>query len=242
MWWEGYNQLVAALAYYATVMAIALPLTLKWRTPYVLTSLYIASYAICQYLSPKLTWFKLAEGLGWVVPGGNVPFVATVALMDLIVITWGLGVARQVIVAGLLVQVLIYVANTLVYLTPDPFAGFEWKSYVYLASARVAVASPLAYLAAEMINAHLTWVFRRVPWKRTVYSDPVALTVDTLVFIPAAFYGVVPSGVLTDMIVGLSLLKIALIPLNLLVVYVNRVFVEPSLVGAYGQASGRRPV
>lgn len=234
MWWENYNQLIAALIYYAVVMSLAIPLTLKWRTPYVLTSFYIASYVLCQYLSPKLTWFKLTDDVGWVVPGGNIPFVATIALMDLIVITWGLKIARQVIVAGFLAQILIYVANTLTYLTPDPFPGFEWKEYVYVASARVAIASPIAYLIAEMVNAHLTWVFRRIPWKRTIYSDPIALTVDTIIFIPIAFYGAVPNEVLTNMVLGLTLLKLILIPLNLLVIYVNRIYVEPKLVDTHG--------
>lgn len=232
MLWEYYNQIIAAVLYYAVVMAISIPLTIRWKNPYVLISLYIASYVICQYLSPKLTFFKLVEGLSWIVPGGNVPFVATVAIMDLIVVSWGLRLARQVIIAGFLTQVILYLANALTYLTPDPFPGFEWKSYVYLTSARVAVASPIAYLIAELINAHLTWIFRRIPWKRTVYSDPIALTVDTLIFIPIAFYGVVPSNVLTEMIIGLSILKALLIPLNLLVIYVNRVFVEPKLVTA----------
>ncbi len=230
--WEYYNQIIAAVVYYAAVIAIAVPLTIRWRGPYVLISLYIASYVICQYLSPKLTVFTLMKGISWIVPGGNVPFVATVAIMDLIVVSWGLKLARQVIVAGFLTQVMLYLANALTYLTPDPFPGFEWKSYVYLTSARVAIASPIAYLIAELINAYLTWIFRGIPWKRTVYSDPIALTVDTLIFTPIAFYGVVSLDVLMEMIVGLSIIKVMLIPLNLLVIYVNRVLVEPRLVAA----------
>jgi hypothetical protein len=222
--WVWFNQLVGALLFYALALAIAVPLTLRWRTPYVLASLYIASYVIAQYTSPKLTTFAV-----WVVPGGNFPFVATIALMDLIVVNWGLSVARQVIVAGFLAQILLYAANMITTATPDPFPGFEWKSEVYGLSARVAIASPIAYLVAEMVNAQLTWIYRRVWWARTLYSDPIALIVDTLIFIPIAFYGAVPLEVLIDMIVGLSALKLALIPLNLIAVYTARRLIEGRL-------------
>ena len=224
--WVWFNQVVGATLYYALVLAIAVPLTLRWRSPYVLASLYIASYVISQYTSPKLTTFAF-----WIVPGGNFPFVATVALMDLIVVYWGLGVARQVILAGFLSMILLYAANMFTVYTPDPFPGFEWKHDVYGVSGRIALASPIAYLVAEMVNAQLTWVYRRVWWARTLYSDPVALTVDTLIFVPIAFYGEVPLGTLVDMVVGLTALKLTFIPLNLLAVYTARKAIEEQLLG-----------
>jgi len=233
--WVWFNQVVGALLFYALALAIAIPLTLRWRTPYVLASLYIASYVIAQYTSPKLTTFAI-----WIVPGGNFPFVATIALMDLIVVYWGLSVARQVIVAGFLAQILLYAANMITIATPDPFPGFEWKSEVYGLSARIAIASPIAYLVAEMVNAQLTWIYRRVWWARTLYSDPIALIVDTLIFIPIAFYGAVPLEVLIDMIVGLSALKLTLIPINLTAVYTTRRLIEGKLK-VTSQQSQHRP-
>ena len=225
--WVWFNQVIGALAYYALALGIAAPLTLRWRSPHALSALYIASYVIAQYTSPKLTTFAL-----WVVPGGNFPFVATVALMDLIVVYWGLSVARQVIVAGFFAQILLYAANMVTIYTPDPFEGFEWKHSVYALSARVAIASPIAYLAAELVNAQLTWIYRRVWWARTLYSDPIALTIDTLIFVPLAFYGEVPLETLVDMVVGLTALKLTLIPVNLAAVYTARRILEGKLPGA----------
>ncbi len=223
--WVWFNQLIGAMLYYTLVLVIVVPLTLRWRSPYVLISFYIASYTIAQYTSPKLTTFAY-----WVVPGGNFPFVATIVLMDVIVVYWGLSLARQVIIAGFLAQLLLYLANMLTIVTPDPFPGFEWKLSVYALSARIAIASPIAYLVAEMVNAQLTWIYRRMWWARTMYSDPIALIVDTLVFIPIAFYGETPLEVLLDMIVGLTALKLAFIPLNLLAVYTTRRVVEEQLI------------
>ncbi|MDM7275008.1 MAG: queuosine precursor transporter [Thermoprotei archaeon] len=222
--WVWFNQVLGAAVYYALVLLIVVPLTLRWRSPYVAASLYIASYVIAQYTSPRLTTF-----MWWVVPGGNIPFVATVALMDIIVVYWGLTIARQVIIAGFLAQILLYAANIITVHTPPGIPGVESLDPVYSVAGRVAVASPIAYLIAEMVNAQLTWVYRRIWWARTVYSDPIALTVDTLIFIPIAFYGEVPTDTLTDMILGLTALKITLIPLNLLAIYASRKTLEEQL-------------
>jgi uncharacterized integral membrane protein (TIGR00697 family) len=219
--WAWFNQIIDALVYYLAVLSIAVPLTLRWRSPLVLASLYVASYTISQYTSAKLTSF-----LWFTVPGGNVSFVATVVLMDLIVVLYGPGTARIVILSGFLSQILLLLANFLTINTPDVGSEYGWKWAVYGVSARVALASPLAYLASETLNAHLTWVYRRIWWARTMYSDPISLTIDTLIFIPIAFYGEVSQEILFDMIVGLALLKLTLIPINLFAVYIARRFIE----------------
>jgi len=224
--WEALNQPALAVAYYLAVLCVLLPMAKRWRSPYPFAVLYTASYVVAQYTSPKLTYF-----FKWVVPGGNVPFVATIALMDVIVVVWGLSVARQVIVAGFLAQVLLTATNALTLLTPSPPWLDVGAAKQFLGtSARVAIASPVAYLACELLNAYVTWRFRRVWWMRTMYSDPLALFVDTLVFTPLAFYGSVPSGVLLDMVVGLTALKLSLIPVNLMAVYLVRATVERALL------------
>lgn len=218
-YWAWGNQIVSAMVYYAIMIAVIVPLTRRWQSPNLIIAMYIGSYVISQYTSPRLTLFG-----PWIVPGGNISFVATVALMDLLVVYWGLALARQVIVSGFLVQLLLYVANLLVLQTPRPFEELQSIEQVYSLSARIAIASPIAYLVAENVNALLTWLYRRVWWARALYSDPIALAVDTLIFVPIAFYGEVPTDVLVEMIVGLTLLKIAFIPFNLLAIYVARRF------------------
>ncbi|MEM1939454.1 MAG: queuosine precursor transporter [Acidilobaceae archaeon] len=222
--WIWLNQIIGALIYYLLVLAIVIPFTLHWKSPVILVSAYIGSYVIAQYTSPLLTFFG-----PWIVPNGNIPFVATIALMDIIVVRWGLSFARQVIIAGFLVQILLFATNYYILLTPRPFEELMVLESVYTVSGRVAIASPIAYLAAENVNALVTWIYRRIWWARTLYSDPIALTIDTLIFIPIAFYGAVDILTLINMIIGLALLKIALIPFNLLVVYVNRRFIEDKL-------------
>jgi len=217
-----YNQLIGALVYYAIAMLLVIPLLRYTRSPYPLIVFYIASYTVSQYVASKQTIFA-----SFVVPAGVIPFAATLALMDLIVVYYGLSVARQVIFAGFLAQILVYTANYIVLYTPDPFEGFDWKYYVFATSARIAIASPIAYLVTELINAQITWIYRRLWWARTLYSDPIALIIDTFIFIPLAFYGIIPLEVLTTMIIGQTALKLSMIPLNMAVIYINRKLVEP---------------
>lgn len=220
--WAQINQLVLALAYYAIMLVLLVPLLLRYRNIAIVAAFYIGSYVMSQYLSPKFTYF-----LGWVVPNGNFCFVSTVALMDAIVVTAGLSFARQVIYAGFLVQVLLMASNALVAASPSPeWVNEEALNSFLLVSGRVAVASPIAYLACELTNAYVTHKYRRVWWARTVYSDPLAMLIDTLVFVPLAFYGEVERGTLVDMVLGLTAVKLSFIPLNLMAVYVFRRAVE----------------
>ena len=79
--------------------------------------LYLISYTIAQYLSAKLTVFGL-----WAVPAGTISFVATMALLDIIVVKYGVEVAKMVIYTGFVAQILIYLANySTIYLPPAPF-------------------------------------------------------------------------------------------------------------------------
>ncbi len=217
--WVELNQLIEAVAYYGVAIAVLRLLWARWRHVVVPAGLYVASYVIAQYVSPKLTTY-----IFWTVPSGNIPFVATLALMDIIVVKWGLSVGRAVVFTGFAAQVLLITANQLAILAP-PAPHFELQeAYAQLlgATVRIAIASPLAYLAAELINVQLTWLYRRVPWQRTLFSDPIGLVIDTLVFVPVAFYGEVPNQVLIDMVVGLTAIKLSLIPFNILVIYATR--------------------
>ncbi len=217
--WRELNQLFEALIYYAVTIAVLRVLWARWSSVVVPAGLYVASYVIAQYVSPKLTVY-----LFWTVPSGNIPFVATLALMDLIVVRWGLSVGRAVVFTGFAAQILLITANQLAIAAPPapPFGLQEAYASLLGSTARIALASPLAYLAAELINAQLTWIYRRVPWQRTLFSDPIGLVIDTLVFIPVAFYGEVPDEVLLDMVVGLTAIKLSLIPFNMLVIYATR--------------------
>ncbi len=76
---ETVLQITSALIYYAAIIII-IRLLARWDLLIPTIGLYLISYTIAQYLSTKLTVFGL-----WAVPAGTISFVATMALLDIIV-------------------------------------------------------------------------------------------------------------------------------------------------------------
>ncbi len=70
--------------------------------------------------------------------------------------------------------------------------------------------------------------------RRVGYSDPVAMTIDTLVFIPTAFYGIVPNIWL--LMASQLTVKLSLVPMTMLAVWINRRALQ------YGLATQPTPV
>jgi hypothetical protein len=88
-----------------------------------------------------------------------------------------------------------------------------WR-FFFLQTPRIIVASYAAFLVTEFLDATVFAEIKRMLYRhelttrnivlgalaRSVTSDVVNMVVDTLVFYPLAFYGVVPSEVLVVMI------------------------------------------
>jgi uncharacterized integral membrane protein (TIGR00697 family) len=79
---------------------------------------------------------------------------------------------------------------------------------------RLVAASLAAYWAGEFSNSAILSVMKKLTggrwlWTRTIGSTIAGQGVDTLIFIVAAFSGLVPGGVLTQMVVGQYLWKVA---------------------------------
>ena len=203
----------AAIIYRALVSALRADPTLA------AAALYLVLMTISQYAASKITvylWFG--------VPAGTATYVATVAMLDIVVMREGFRYARNLILIGLASQALITVANLSVLSMPALSAPSYIYTYVFGVSARIALASAAAYLAAELTDAYVVYRIRHAIWKRVLYSDPVAMAVDTLIFVPLAFYGVLPAGILWSTVLGLVLAKWSLSPAVLGLVLANRRF------------------
>ncbi|MGC9116232.1 MAG: queuosine precursor transporter [Conexivisphaera sp.] len=191
-------------------------------------ALYLVLMTISQYAASKVTvylWFG--------VPAGTATCVATVAMLDIVVMREGFRYARNLVMIGLASQALITVANASVLSMPAISAPEGVYAYVFGVSARIALASAAAYLAAELTDAYLVYRIRHAIWKRVLYSDPVAMAVDTMIFVPLAFYGVLPGSVLESTMLGLLLAKWSLSPAVLGLVYANRRFLLRDVYEAY---------
>ncbi|MFP3192381.1 MAG: queuosine precursor transporter [Thermoproteus sp.] len=178
---------------------------------------YMVLLTVSQYAASKIT-----DYLGFLVPAGTMTYIATVAMLDVIVLREGFHYASNVVLAGFLSQWLITAVNYIVVYLPSPVAPNLIYEAVFTTSARVAFASPIAYLAAETLDAYMVARIGGAIWKRVFYSDPVAMAVDTLVFMPIAFWGVLPPQVFWTATAGLLISKISMAPVVVGVVYLNR--------------------
>lgn len=124
------------------------------------------------------------------------PFIAQA--IDMINEAYGRKKAQLAIGIALATQVLlvIFIAMTNS-LSPAPFFEFEaaWQS-IFALGIRITVASWVAFLICQNLDAYVfDWLKRKYPkrvWLRSMASDVLDLTLDSVIFVSLAFYGVMP--------------------------------------------------
>jgi len=166
---------------------------------------------------------KLVDLFGLTLPAGVVLFPIVYIVGDVLTEVYGFGRARQAIWIGfgcnLLAAGSIWIAGRL------PAAAF-WNAGVYPGpaeagqayqailgfSGRLIVASFLAYLVGEFLNAFVLAKLKlategRMLWLRTIGSTLVGQAADSAVFITAAFWGILPAAALSSAVVAQWLVK-----------------------------------
>ena len=169
---------------------------------------------------------KLITVVGFTVPAAVLLFPLSYILGDVLTEVFGYAVARKVIWTGFACNILV-VAVTWVTIAvpPSPFwslAGFETSTQAQAAygavlgfAPRIVLASLVAYLAGEFLNAAVLSRLKvatrgRHLWVRTISSTLVGQLADSALFITIAFVGVVPGGVLGGIVIGQWLVKCAI--------------------------------
>jgi len=124
------------------------------------------------------------------------PFIAQA--IDMINEVYGRKKAHLAIGIAFVTQVLLVVfilmTNTL---SPAPFFKFEeaWKN-IFNLGIRITAASWIAFLVCQNLDAYVfAWLKRKYERRvllRSMTSDVLDLTLDSLIFVTIAFYGVMP--------------------------------------------------
>jgi len=124
------------------------------------------------------------------------PFVAQA--IDMINETYGRKMAHWAILIAFITQVLLVAFILIVNnLTPAPFFPFEdaWQK-IFSLGIRITAASWVAFLICQNLDAYLfDWLKKRYEKNillRSVTSDVLDLTLDSVIFITLAFGGVMP--------------------------------------------------
>lgn len=178
--------------------------------------LVIVALFVATLLAANVIAVKLIAPMGLVLPAAIVIFPVSYILGDVLTEVYGYSTARRVIWLGFAANLVFVAAAALAQALPpagfwDGQAAFE---RILGATPRLLAASFAAYLVGEFANAFVLAKMKiatggRHLWARTIGSTLVGQGLDSLVFIAAAFAGIIPAEALAGAIVTQWLVKSA---------------------------------
>jgi queuosine precursor transporter len=197
----------------------------KFDKPDLLVVLYVTFVLAAQVLAAKISAFDLGFKT-FFVPGGVLVFSVTFLLTDIVNERFGRKETQRMILLAFVSQVaLVFFFWMGVRLPPAPFwtAQAAWGSIFGLVP-RITLASWIAFLVSENFDALIfswfrKWTGGRHLWARNIFSSVPALALDSLIFVPIAFAGLMPLG---PLIVGQLALKWLTCVVDVPFMYLNR--------------------
>lgn len=164
-----------------------------------LVAFYVIYLAASQILAVRIVRFEL--GFYTLHAPAAVflyPFIAQA--IDMINEAYGYRKAQWSILIAFLTQVLLVIFILLVNsLKPAPFFKYEeaWQR-IFVQGVRITAASWASFLICQSLDARVfAWLKRRYEgkvWLRSMGSDVLNLTLDSVLFVSFAFWGVAPVG------------------------------------------------
>ncbi|MCY3411240.1 MAG: queuosine precursor transporter [Candidatus Heimdallarchaeota archaeon] len=202
----------------------------KYDNPNLTIAFYVSMIAIIQVITNRLTIFDFGPpALEFVSPIGTYFFAFTFQMTDQINEKYGRKEVQKMIIIALLTQVFIAFMLWLVTQQPQVNDNFDANSYntIFLGSGRIILASWITFFISENVDAFIFDWFRkkfegRLLWLRNVVSDLVGLFVDSLIFIPLAFYGIFDLPTIIAVMTGQVITKWLFGTLDTPYIYLNR--------------------
>lgn len=177
----------------------------------ILAALYSVALVVSNIISSKM--FQAPFGI--VLTSAVWLFPIVYIIGDVVPEVYGLEIARKIIWLGFLANLFAVAFFMLTLALPYPifFEGQSAFQAVLGFTPRLLFASFCAYLIGTNANA---WVLVKIKeltsskwlWMRTIGSTLVGETLDSIVFMSLAFYGVVPTAALPGMILAQAVFKI----------------------------------
>ena len=192
------------------------------------TILVTASYIAAQLLA-DITSLKIVSIFGMSVDAGTLIYPLTFTIRDLVHKVAGRRAARIIILTAAVINLgmaaLFWIVSQFPY---DPSAGPQPDWDAVLAPVwRIVIASILAEVFSELADTEIyhLWVTRitsRYQWLRVLVSNAVSVPMDSLIFVWAAFGGVLPTAVVWEIFGANILLKGAFTLISLPSIYLVR--------------------
>ena len=148
------------------------------------------------------------------LPAAVIIFPVSYIINDCIAEVWGFRRARFIIWTGFAMNFFVAALGQLaVLLPPAPFwDGAEHFNYLFGLAPRIAGASFLAFLAGSFLNAYVMSRMKVVSRgryfsARAILSTLIGEGVDSLIFFPFAFAGIIPFSDMIPMMLAQTSLK-----------------------------------
>jgi uncharacterized integral membrane protein (TIGR00697 family) len=197
----------------------------KYNKPDGIIGIYIAFVLLSNIIAVKIVAFNIGFTVIYAT-AASIIFPVTFLLTDIVNEKFGRKETHKMIFIAFLAQVaaafFIFIAIAL------PSASF-WKSqesfqYILGFAPRVMLASWIAFLISENLDAYIFAWFKKVTrgkhlWSRNLFSTIPSMTLDTIIFVTIAFYGIQP---LLPLIFGVLLIKWIVAIFDIPFIYINR--------------------
>lgn len=179
--------------------------------------LAVAMLFITLLFTSNLMATKMITVFGLVLPGAVMLYPICFMAGDTLTEVWGFNKTKQVLVLGLVMQVILTFFTWILVFVPYPvfFQGQEAYAFIFGAVPRITLASLVGYILGGFING---WALERIKvvtgpkllFVRTIGSSAAGLLIDTVVFILIAFAGTMPMEALMQMMVLQFFVKIGI--------------------------------
>jgi uncharacterized integral membrane protein (TIGR00697 family) len=149
------------------------------------------------------------------IPSVLILFPMTYIIDDIITEIYGYNISRKLIWFGLLVNILtVCIINVVSILPSSNLWKFQGSfENIFSSSTRIFIASSLGYLVGEFLNSFILAKLKILTngkhlWFRAIFSSLFGVTIDSVLFCTISFYQIVPSEIITKMIIFQIIFKI----------------------------------
>lgn len=186
-------------------------------------------------LTSNLLETKVVQIFGLTTTAGLIVFPISYIINDCIAEVWGYKKSRLIIWSGFASNfLLIAFAQIALFLPNAPFwEGEESFNFIFGLAPRIALASLIAFLAGSFINAYVMSKMKLASQgknfsARAILSTLAGESIDSILFFPIAFAGLVPFNELLIMIATQAVLKslyeVIILPFTIRVVkYIKKI-------------------
>lgn len=170
------------------------------------------TFVVCLLLSNILAAKMLAIGK-FSITAGTLVFPISYIINDVLSEVYGYKKTKNIVLAGFILQLFMIIVFAVAIYLPAPawFENSDEFALILGSTPRIAVAGLISYLFGSLVNAKVLVKMRDKSEKyfgiRAVLSTLFGETVDSMIFVPAAFFGTMPNKEILTMILSLITLK-----------------------------------